>query len=388
MYSIAVLGGGYAGVKLTKGLLNYSKNSSVKYKVVLIDRNDFQCLLPSLPAAISNRLEKIIIKYEEAFGGYSNFEFVKGEIDWVNFNSKTVILADGKEVKYDHVVLCFGVQPADFGIEGVRQYSIMFWNEKDLERYMSKLKAFIEQNKSPRIVIVGAGPVGVEVASETYHYLRSKKIIPNITIIEAKDRCLPNLPAKFGKLIEKYLTKRNINLVYNSAVCKVDDKKTYTSDNKEIEYDILLWCSGVSANRVLEQMENKAKVKFERGPQGRLVVDEFLRVKNFKDVWAVGDTAVPENQNTTPMPLAQFAVQMAEVASFNIPRSLEGKELKKLRLSFKGIVVQMSRYSAGAILKFPFEITIPPSIFGVFLRKFVDYNYILSIGAKPRRYPL
>ncbi|MCX8029840.1 MAG: FAD-dependent oxidoreductase [Brevinematales bacterium] len=388
MYNIVVLGGGYAGVKLVKHLLSYANRSSVSYKVTLIDRNEFQCLLPSLPAVISNREEKVLVYYRDIFSRYSNFEFIKGDIEAVDLNCKAIILYDGREVRYDQVVFAFGVEPSDFGIEGVKSYSIMFWNERDLEKYVRKIDEFISNNKSPRIVIVGAGPIGVEVASETSHYLKTKNIKPNILILEAKDRCLPSLPPSLGRTVEYYLLRENVDIAYNSLVCKIDDKKVYTLDGREFEYDIILWCSGVVVNSLVRRIEDKSNIKFEKGAQGRIVVDESLRVKSLDNVWAIGDIAIPENQKVVPIPLAQFAVQMADVAGFNIPRYLEGKPLKKLSLSFRGIIIQMSKFSAAAMVSRPFEIIIPPSLIGVSMRRFVDYSYIISIGAKPRKYPL
>lgn len=386
MYNIVVLGGGYAGVKFIKNLL--SKSVSKDFKIILIDRNEFQCLLPTLPSLISNRKEKVLIYFEELFGKYNNFEFVKGEIDYIDFSKNQVVLNDGKTINYEQLVLAFGVEPTDFGVEGVKENAIMFWNEKDLSSYINKINSFVLERKSPKILIIGAGPVGVEVASETSHFLRKKKLPIDIKIIEAKERCLPSLPEEFSNQIEKYLKKQGISLIYNSPVCKVDKNKVYTNNNTEYEYDILVWCSGITANRIIDRIENKSSFKFERASQRRIKVDKYLRVKNLNNVWAIGDIAFPEEQKVNPMALAQFAIQMADVASNNVLNSLSGKNLKELSLSFKGIVIQLSKLSAGAIITTPFEITIPPSFLGVMLRKFIDFNYILSIGAKPRKYLL
>lgn len=57
METIVILGGGYSGVKTAKNILERTKNNN-NIKVILIDRKDFQCLLPSLPSAISNNREK------------------------------------------------------------------------------------------------------------------------------------------------------------------------------------------------------------------------------------------------------------------------------------------------------------------------------------------
>lgn len=385
METIVILGGGYSGVKTAKNILERTKNNN-NIKVILIDRKDFQCLLPSLPSAISNNREKIIINFKDTFGKYKNFEFIKGEIESIDFKDQKVILSNGKTVYYNHLVIAFGAQPTDFGVEGVRQHAIMFWNEEDLKEYITKLNKFITQGKSPKIIIVGAGAVGVEVASETSHFLRKNKITPDILIIEAKDRCLPTLPEKLSKPIEKYLLKNQIKLVYNSPVIKVDEKKVYSKTGEEFEYDILLWCSGVIANSIIKSIESKSGFTFEKGPQGRIIVDEYLRVKNLHNVWAVGDIAYPKNQKVVPIPLAQFAVQMADTLSKNIINTINKKELKKLSLKFKGIVITLSKFSAGALITKPFEIVIPPSPLGIILRKVIDLNYILSTGAKPEKY--
>ncbi|MFN4245358.1 MAG: NAD(P)/FAD-dependent oxidoreductase [Brevinematia bacterium] len=387
MYKVVVLGGGFAGVTFSKNLLKLSKNSN-NIKVHLVDVNEYQCLLPSVPSLISNKNQKILLYYSDIFRKFKNFEFTKAKVENISFEEKIIYLDNGNTINYDQLILSLGVQPYDLGIENVKENAIMFWDEKDLNKYVQKLNYFISKGISPRILIIGAGPIGVEIASETYHFLNKNKMGANILIIEAKERCLPTLDEKLSKSVEKYILNKGIKILYNSYVCGVEKDYVYCQDGKKYEYDILIWSVGVTANPILKKIESNSEFKFEKGQQGRIIVDEYLRVKNIQDVWAIGDIALPQNQKVFPMALAQFAIQMAEVCSTNVLNHILGKDLKKLNLSFKGIVIQLSKSHAAALLEKPFKIIIPPSYLGLMLRKLIDLNYIISVGAKPRKYPL
>ena len=379
MYKVVVLGGGFAGVTFAKKILSLYKGDELK--VILVDRNDYQCIMPTLPSFVFERDEIVIVDYEKIFKNCKNFSFVKGEISGVNVGKKEVYL-NGEVIKYDELVLSFGVEPNDFRIEGVKENALMFYNERDLKKYVTILDDFIKRKVSPKVLVVGAGSVGVELASQTSHLIRKYKMLPDISILEAKERCLPTLPEPLSKSVEKYLLKNNIKIFYNSCVSKVSSNVVYCNDDKKYSYDILVWSAGVKLSSLVEKIENLSGIKFEKGAQGRILVDEYLRVKGIPNLWAIGDIAFPENQKVFPMQLAQFAIQMGSLAAQNVINSIQNKPMKKLNLSFKGIVLQFSRYKASAIIEKPFRIVIPPSILGVFIRKFVDYNYLFSLGLR------
>ncbi|MGB9622039.1 MAG: NAD(P)/FAD-dependent oxidoreductase [Brevinematia bacterium] len=385
MVKIVIVGGGYGGFKLAKSLLKKSKGLGVK--VILIDKREFQVLLTALPAAIPNRNEKIVVYYEETLSKYENFEFIKGSVLAIKPKDNKVVLSDGKEIDYDHLVLGVGAEPYDLGIQGVKDNSIMFWNHEDLEKYVSKLDNFLSEGKSPKIVIVGAGPVGIELASETYNFLKSKNVNPDITIIEAKDRVMPSLSPKFSSVLHDYLNKIGVKVLLNSCASKVDNSSIHfkvNSKDEKFEFDILLWCTGVKASSSVIEIEKNSGFSFEKSKNFRILVDKYLKVKGFSNIWALGDVALPESNNS--MMLAQFAVQMADSLSKNIINLIKGKKLEELKLTFKGIIVQLSHSKASLYTNNPFEVVIPPSFLGILARKFVDYNYLLSIGGKPKPY--
>ncbi len=386
MHRVVVLGGGYGGVTFVKKLLKLVKRYNLGIKVLLVDRKDYHVLLPSLPECISSPDSKVLVKFSDIFDGFGdNFEYVKGYVRSISVSEKKVFFDDGRELEYDDVVIALGAQPNDFGVPGVRENAIMFWNEEDAVVYINKLNSFIESGVSPKIVIVGAGPIGLEVASETVGYLKKFKLTPNVKVVEAKGRVLPALPEKLSRSISKFLESRGVKFEYNCPVCNVYEGSILSSDGRSFEYDILVWASGIKANDVVSRILGS---NVERGPQGKLVTDEFFRVKGANNVWAIGDSCVVERYGVNFSNLAQFAIQMSDFCATNVVNSYLGKDLVPARLVFKGIVVQMSKFRAAAYIPKPFEMIIPPSFFGVLLRKFIDFNYILSIGALGKVRPL
>lgn len=386
MNRVVILGGGYGGVVLTKKLLKLVSKHKLPIKVVLIDRNDYQVLLPALPKCISNPDSKVLVKFSDVFKGFGdNFEFIQGEVSGISAGSRKVVLSDTREVEYDDLVIALGAQPNDFGIQGLRENAIMFWNEKDTIKYINKLRSFTEKGVSPRIVIVGAGPVGLEVASETCYYLKKLGLTPNIRVVEAKDRALPALPEELSKTITRFLEKLGVKFEYNCPVCNVYDSNILSSDGRTFDYDILVWSSGVKANDITKKILDS---EVERGPQGKLVTDEFYRVSKERGIWAIGDICVNSKYGMSFTNLAQFAIQMAEYCAVNIVNKYLGKPLVPAKLTFKGIVIQLSKFKASAYIPKPFKIILSPSFIGVLLREFVDINYLINIRALGKVKPL
>ena len=65
--------------------------------------------------------------------------------------------------------------------------------------------------------------------------------------------------------------------------------------------------------------------------RGRVLVNEFLRVPDWPDVWAVGDCAfVPDirNPGKSHPPTAQHAIREGKVVAQNIAAALSGRPLK------------------------------------------------------------
>ncbi|MFN3197281.1 MAG: dihydrolipoyl dehydrogenase [Bradymonadia bacterium] len=149
--------------------------------------------------------------------------------------------------------------------------------------------AMLQKERPERLVICGAGAIGVEFA---YFY---KHMGSEVTIIEAQDRVVPVEDADCSKELARAYKKMGINIMTSAMVQSVDTSASplkvtvKTKKGEEVlEADQVISAVGVVGN--IENLGLEAVgVKTE---PGRIVIDEFGRT-NIEGIYAIGDVAGP-----------------------------------------------------------------------------------------------
>ena len=103
--------------------------------------------------------------------------------------------------------------------------------------------------------------------------------------------------------VEKLFAKRNVNVLTGSAVAKVEGNTVTLTSGKEIPFGVCVWSTG---NKALDFVQN---LGLHLSKDGRILVNENLKVEGPEDVFALGDCAV-QHENPLPM-IAQAAKQQA-----------------------------------------------------------------------------
>src|SRR3954465_14247964 len=107
---VVIVGGGFGGLAAAKAL------AKQPFDVTLIDRNNHPLFQPLLyqvataglsPADIASPIRSIV-------AGQDNVRVILAEVSGVDTNSKEVI-AEGRPIPYDYLVLATGVRHAYFG---------------------------------------------------------------------------------------------------------------------------------------------------------------------------------------------------------------------------------------------------------------------------------
>ena len=157
----------------------------------------------------------------------------------------------------------------------------------DGEKIITYREAMTQTDRPDRIVIVGAGAIGVEFAY-FYHNMGTE-----VTIVELLDRLVPVEDADVSKELARQFKKAGIKVMTGTMVESVDTSgatlkvKAKTSKGVEtLETDQVLSAIGVVGNT--EDLGLKTiGVKTE---PGRIVIDDFGRT-NVAGVYAIGDVA-------------------------------------------------------------------------------------------------
>ncbi len=224
-------------------------------------------------------------KVAEGMSGGVKFLMKKNKIDVINgfgklVRGKKVEVTDAKGGKkmYEakHIILATGGRAKTLPFLPI-----------DNKKVIGYRKAMSLDKQPKKMVVVGAGAIGVEFA---YFY---NALGTEVTIIEYLDRLVPNEDADVSKELQRNFKKAGINNLTNCALQSVDTKGrgckvTYKNnkDNKEttINCDVVLSAVGVATNIEnigLEELGIKTD-------KGHVLVDDFYQT-NVPGVYAIGD---------------------------------------------------------------------------------------------------
>ena len=355
---VVVVGGGFGGIAAVRKL----KRADVD--VTLIDRhtyNTFQPLLYQVATASLNPGD--ITWFLRAIRAkQSNVRFLKGLVESMDHESKTLQLDGGLEVKYDYLVIAVGVTANFFGIPGAAELAMPLYRRSQALAVRDKMFAALEdaavngQDRDLRIIVVGGGATGVETAGAfaelrnndmpvTYPELDRKRV--HITLIEMQPHVLGPFHPKLRDYAKKSLDKRDVDLRLETAVKEVREDGVLVESNGVQEFlpaSIVVWASGITAHPTVQDWS------VPQGRGGRIETDEHLLVKGMSDVFAIGDVSVSPDE---PLPqLAQPAIQGGKHVAKFIKAELNGKTIKPFKYKDKGTMATIGRSSAVAEIKF------------------------------------
>ncbi|KAL4945483.1 hypothetical protein BDV06DRAFT_230855 [Aspergillus oleicola] len=285
---IVIVGGSMSGLSTAHQILKQTSRNQVRVTLVSRDTHFYWNIASPRAVASATRVQDsdIFASIPEGFAKYpeGQFEFVLGLATGLDAAAKVLCVGgegvDGleKQISYDVLVLCTGSDTktaTPFKSRGSTEAT-----KKALHDYQKRIKA------AKTILVVGGGPTGVEVAGElASEYGSEKKII--LAASTAHVLPGPSRPASVSKAAESQLRALNVELRLNT---KVEDEKELAdntweitlSGGKKLVVDAYIPTFGVKPNSSFIPSEFLNR-------EGFVQLDEYMRVKGTKDMYAVGD---------------------------------------------------------------------------------------------------
>jgi NADH dehydrogenase len=354
---MVIVGAGFGGFTLARAL------EGKPVDVLLVDRNNYHLFTPLLYQVASSLLNPSDIAYpvRKGFTGSRNVRFRLGEVTGADLDRRVVRLGDGSEIPYDRLVLAAGSTTAFYGMADVQRAALGL---KDLPEAMELrnhvLSCFESASREAdpararallTFVIVGGGPTGVEYAGALAELIRLNlgRDFPEIDrgririlLLERESRLLPMFREDLSGYARRELENRSIEVRLGCGLANARDGAVVLEDGGEIAAETLVWAAGVRPAGLADAIEAR------RSGSGRMVVDEYLRLPDRPEVYAIGDLAsFSQNGEELPM-LAPPAMQQARHTAKNLRRDLEGLPLVPFRYRDKGIMATIGRKAAVA----------------------------------------
>ncbi|HET7284367.1 MAG TPA: NAD(P)/FAD-dependent oxidoreductase [Nitrososphaeraceae archaeon] len=370
---ILIAGGGYAGIQaalMLERLLNRTAS-----RILLIDKNKYHTLLPSLPEIISKRGFSII-NYTDIIKT-KKIDFIQTTVTDIDLEKKEVFTSrNSYPLGYDFLIISLGSTPFLPNIPGLREYAIRFNTIQDAEKLANKL---LDTDLRGNIVIGGAGATGVELAGEIASVLKHRyhpgSNHHHTTVILVSPDLLPGFPDSAVKWTRAYLQSLQVKLILGREcyITEVKPDSICLKNGSEIKTTMFIWTGGVTTIPLLQNIGLKT------GSKGRVVVNKFLQAFGRDDVFVIGDAAdIVDNQGHSLPTTAYFAEQHGKVAAQNIYALIKGKKLQEYRPGQPGSNFAISIGSNFAVSRVG-----GVELFGYSaskLKKLIKMKYLRDIG--------
>lgn len=305
---ILILGGGFGGINTLKFVQKKFKHDS-NIKISIVSQNNYFIYTPMLTHVTSGllRANDISVPIRKLC---KQAEFYHATISSINLKEKLVTITrtfDGKvhALEYDYLVLSLGNVINFFGSENIEKHAFTIKTAEDAMAINHHLINMLEsaaqtsdksfQKKLMTFTVAGASFAGTEMIGEINQFIRdaAKHFYPSIdsenismNLVASRDFILTGLGETLGRTAGKLLSQVGVDIFTNTKVVDAGEDFVKLDDGTTIPCMTLVWVTGSVIPPVISEIDCI------HDKNSKLVVDQYLRLLEHKDVFALGDSAL------------------------------------------------------------------------------------------------
>jgi len=362
---VVIVGAGFAGLTAAKAL---AKEDG--FEVTVVDRHNYHLFQPLLyqvataglsPADIASPIRNILRRQ-------ANARVVLAEVSGIDLERREV-LAEGRRLPYDDLVIATGARHAYFGHDDSARHAPGLKRIDDATYLRRRIllafeKAELEEDEAERralltFVVVGGGPTGVEMAGAIAELAKKalaaefRVIDPGSTrvvLVEAGPRLLAPFDPAMSEKARLSLIELGVEVHLGQSVTRCDGAGVSVGADR-IDAATVVWAAGVMASPAGEWL------RADTDRAGRVKVLPDLSLHGHPEVFVLGDTATVADMQGHPLPgIAPVAKQQGAYVAGLLAARIRGEEKPPFRyrdlgtmatIGRKRAVVQMGRFRAS-----------------------------------------
>lgn len=347
---VVVLGGGFGGLTAVKAL------GKADVDITLVDRHTYNAFQPLLYQVATAGLNPGDVTFflRATRMAQKNVSFRQAEVKGLDPGAQVITFTDDSTIHFDYLVIATGATTNYFGTKGAAENSLAIYTRAQALRLRDKIFTNLEHAAAAQtaedlaIVVVGAGPTGVEMAgalaelrndamASVYPELDPRRT--HIVLVEMADKVLAPFAPSLREFAARALRERGVELRLNTSVAEVRPDGVVLGGGEFLKAGVVVWATGVTVPQIVGEWG------LPQGRGGRITVDKDLRVTGSRSIFAVGDVALlPE-----PLPqLAQPALQGGRHAGRQIAALVAGRPTHPFHYHDKGTMATVGRRAAVA----------------------------------------
>jgi len=205
------------------------------------------------------------------------------------------------KVPYDKLVIAVGTRVNDYGIPGVKDHALYMKTSSDSQVFRREVLKKLEQASHPGLgveevrnmmtfVVIGGGPTGIELCAEISDFFEQDckrtypEIYPHMSVILVEGG---TILSQFQKSLQDYtirrFRRRKIDVKLGDGVREITKEHVLLTNGKRIPYGAVVWCAGIRCR------ETVAAWEFPRDNVGRILTDDYLKIRGCENEYAIGD---------------------------------------------------------------------------------------------------
>jgi len=330
-------------------------------EICLVSRDNFFLFTPMLHEIAASDLEitNIVNPLRKLL---RKVDVLVGDVNQVDLRNKRVLISRGyrkplQKLDYDHLVIALGSTTNFYDLPGLAELAVPMKSLRDAVQLRAQIIRDLEDANSEcnltdrqsllTFVVAGGGFAGVETVASLNDFVREAlRFYPNlcedmlrVILVHSGPGILPELGESLGRYTAKVLCERGVEVRLNTRVKSVTEDKVLLTDGVSIPSRTLVWTAGTVPSPLISSLPCEKE-------RGRLLVDQFLGVPEWPNVWAVGDCAfVPDirNPGQSHPPTAQHAIREGKVVAQNIAAVILGRPLKSFSFRTIGLLASIGR---------------------------------------------
>jgi NADH dehydrogenase len=352
---VVIVGAGFGGLSAAKQL------ARTPFSVTIVDRHNYHLFQPLLyqvataglsPGDIASPIRGILNRQ-------SNARVILAKVSGIDM-ARREVLAEGRRIAYDFLVLATGAEHAYFGHDwssyapGLKTIDDATYLRRRILLAFERAEAEPDPDERRRLlnfVVVGGGPTGVEMAGAIAELAKRalaadfRSIDPRcarIILIEAGPRLLAPFSPALSEAARGSLEQLGVEVRLGASVTDCDCSGVSLGDER-VQTRTTVWAAGVKASPVAEWLGA------ESDRAGRVKVKTDLSVPGHPNIFVIGDAAATAESDGKPLPgVAPVAKQQGWYVANLITARVEGKNLPAFRYRDPGSMATIGRKRAVA----------------------------------------
>ncbi|MET9253977.1 FAD-dependent oxidoreductase [Streptomyces sp. NPDC003717] len=318
---VVVVGGGYAGVMAANRL---TLRDDVR--VTLVNPREFFVERIRLHQRVGGTHEAVR-DYREVLA--EGVRLLVGTVDRIDAAGRTVVLADGGSVGYDHLVYAVGSGSAEPRVPGAAEYAYPMGGLEEAERLRPALDAAA---RTAPVTVVGGGVTGIETAAELAEAGRAVTLVAGRVLG-------PSLHPRARRTVARRLGRLGVRVLDGpeAVVTAVTRDSVRLSGGRELPSAVTVWTAGFGVPDLA------ARSGLTTDALGRLLTDETLTSVDDDRIVAAGDSAAPSG---LPFRMScQAAVQLGPQAARTVLSRLAGERPAPVSVGFVAQCLSLGRHA-------------------------------------------